>query len=305
MYNKLTSAIIHNKTITIVLVISLLIYNFAFSQHFEWAASASNVDLSYSFSSVDFNNNIVVGGHALRNFTHKGKTEIYDAKGEILPIDNYLNEEYIVLSYSPEGKVNWNFTLNSRFSELNGITHDGNGNTILLINVLAYKYIEGENFGAIPEINNRNYILSGYYLLYINSDGSYLKKQKIFSGSHTNINISAINAAEGDELEVEAGKAGGDFLLVLDENGIVNWADVVSYNKETCCSYYSQMCEAAISPDGTIYLGGTYKNGGTFGGNTTIISSQKNVNGQDIRTFETYVASYSPAGKLNWVKTSK
>lgn len=300
-------------------VFCLFLNNIALSQHFEWAASASNVDLSYPFSSVDISNNIVVGGEALRNYTHKGKAEIYDAEGEIIETDNYLNEKFIILSYSPQGKVNWKYTLSSRYTELHGITHDGNGNTVLLVNVLRLKIIDENYYGAIPEINNRDYIPSGYYLIYINSYGSFVKKKKVFTGNHTKLSIRRfISYPNGgfvlsgfaspgkfcDELEVEAGKSGGDFILVLDKNGSVNWADVVSYTKKTCCSYFSEMCKVAVSPNGDIYLGGTYKEGAVFGSKKTIISSQKSVEGKNLKSYEAYVASYSPAGKLNWVKTS-
>lgn len=63
------------------------------------------------------------------------------------------------------------------------------------------------------------------------------------------------------------------------------------------------MCKAAITKDGTVYLGGTFKGGGTFGGTRKIVADELiDENGQ--QSFETYLAAYSPQGKLRWVKTS-
>ncbi|MGB0929147.1 MAG: hypothetical protein ACPGVB_00125 [Chitinophagales bacterium] len=83
------------------------------SQYFEWAASATNLQLSYT----------------------------------------YPSKYTIVSNYSPTGDCKWSFFLKYGFNELFGITHDEEGNTVLLINVLESKKDEnGQSIGIIPGV---------------------------------------------------------------------------------------------------------------------------------------------------------
>ena len=94
------------------------------AQHFEWAASSSEVDLTYRFSSVDPDNNIVVGGLASRYETHHDSAESYDGKGKIISTDPYLDHQNVILNYSPSGAVNWQLVMDAWYTKLYGITHD-------------------------------------------------------------------------------------------------------------------------------------------------------------------------------------
>lgn len=290
----------------IFLLISLG-YHPVSGQHFEWAASASNLDLRYTYASVDMNNNVVVGGLGRRDMHHED-VEIYDGKGDNINTNDYYHHNNTVISYSSEGTMNWTFLFHSGYTELFGITHDKSGNTILLVNIRAAGGGEyGNPIGHLPELFRNEPIPVGYHLIYLNNKGNYIKRHTIFEGKQPDIDISGFQlypnagfvltgyVAPGklcDALDVKAGESGGDFLLVLDKKGHPNWADVVSYH-ESASGYFTNMCKAAIAEDGTVYLGGTFKKSGTFGARIEKADS-----------FAVYVASYTPQGKLNWVNHS-
>lgn len=289
------------------------------AQHFEWAASASHVDLVYQYSSVDPDNNIVVGGYSSTNWSHREAPEVYDGNGNTVDV-GWLQENNVIISFSPAGNINWHANFNANNQQLYGITHNQEGRTVLLCYFPATAMRPaGEPSALFQEYNAYGYIQAGYHLVYLNKHGIPLKTEPIFDSTHTDLEISSFQAYPGggfvitgfadpgvfsNEIDIEIGPAGGDFVLKLDNSGKPQWADVVSYAKTTCCGYYTDMCRAAIAPDGTVYLGGTYMEGGTFGGKQSIVSQKLPDQGQYNKPFETYVASYSPTGKLNWVQTS-
>jgi len=304
---------------SLLLVFLNLITLFSFSQHFEWAASATNIDLRYSFASIDINNNIVVGGEGVRNYTHREKSEIFDGSGIAVNIDNFFSQKETIISYSTTGNINWSKTLDSRYVKLYGISHT-NDNTVLLLHLKRSYYDKSNNksYGIIPELNieRDDLIESGYYLIFLNSEGNLLRYSFIFQDKKIDISsfVSYNNkgflisgfANPGKILENfpnEAGKGGGDFLMMIDLNGKVNWLEIISYKKETCCSYFSNMCKIAVAPNGTIYLGGTYYEGGVFGNTKTIVSPNNSTETKN-RPYEAYVAAYTAEGKLLWVETS-
>lgn len=313
----MTNLIFKKSFLLLILILTSLI---SFSQHFEWAASATNIDLRYSFASIDINNNIVVGGEGVRNYTHREKSEIFDGSGIAVNVDNFFSQKETIISYSTSGSINWSKTLDSRYVKLHGISHT-NDITVLLLHLKRsfYDKTENKSYGIIPELNIEKYDLveSGYYLIYLNSDGNLLRYSLIFNEKKLDISSFISYQNKGfllsgfanpgkliEEFPQEAGKGGGDFLMMIDLEGKVKWLEIVSYKKETCCSYFSKMCKIAVAPNGTIYLGGTYYEGGIFG-NTKTIVSPKTKNESTNRPYETYVAAYTAEGKLIWVETSK
>jgi hypothetical protein len=289
------------------------------AQHFEWAASSGNIDIRYAFSAVDSRNNLVVGGTASRNWTHNGAPEIYNSSGIASKL-GYNEFSELIVSYAPNGTINWFHQLDSRYNELNGICIDENGSIVLLVYIKPEDYDEQERaIGYLSLLVDPKPVPAGFSLVYLDSDGSYLSMKHAIDDEESKITISSfIPYPNGGfvlsgfanpgkickALKVEAGKGGGDFVLVLDKNGQADWADIVSYGAQSCCSYLSDMCKAAVAPDGTVYLGGTYYEGGTFGGSKKIVSPTSPEDNQYNKPYEAYIACYSARGKLNWVKTS-
>jgi hypothetical protein len=290
------------------------------AQHFEWAASAGNIDIRYNYSSVDPLNNIVVGGGGGVNWSHMGRqAELYDATGKEIRLDQQERTD-VIACYSPDGIVLWHLQLNQRNTELFGIAHDENGSTVLLIEIKGVSSENGEQFGYLPELERHAIIPAGFYLIYLDEDGRMVKKSKIFDKEPERIDISGFIAYPNggfvlsgfvhpgvlsESLKLTAGPAGGDFVLVLDEQGQPTWGDVLSFARNSCCTQTSESVKASVAPNGTVYLGGNFLTGATFGGTKKIMAPTSTKDNQYNEPYEAYIASYSPQGKLNWVRTSK
>jgi hypothetical protein len=297
-----------------LLFISLFIVSSVFSQSFEWAASVSGVQLDYSFSSIDKQNNIVVGGDANMLFDdNSDEVGIYDGKGIKLP-EIPLDDKILIVSYSALGAINWCLTLNNENVELKGISHSIKGNTVLFLNVKG-GYLDGNNaeYGNVSELY-KGLIPKGYYLFTLDAKGKYISKVEILKGNEASIDFSAFKSSpQGDfiitgfvepgkisnSINIQAGKAGGDLIFCLDELGKTKWADVIAYKSESCCSYFQNKCMPSIAKDGTIYFAGTFMNGGPYESNSKE-SNQDKTNGAN----QVYLISYSINGVRNWMKKS-
>jgi hypothetical protein len=293
------------------------------AQHFEWAASAGNVDIRYSYSSVDADNNIVVGGPGGVSWVHRGRPELYNASGESTELQ-YSERLDVVASYSPEGALLWHLQTDQRYMELKGIAHDIKGSTVLLVNLYNPNYLETlfrANWSDEPHDQFDLGQLSkaeGFYLLYLDKKGKFKHCNRMFDSEGSAHEISSFIAYPNggfllsgfanagklcEELPDVAGPGGGDFVMLLDADGKPLWVDVISYAKTTCCSYSGDMCKVSAAPDGTIYLTGTYFEGATFGKGTKVIKAATKAR-SPFENIEAYIASYSAAGKLNWVKST-
>jgi hypothetical protein len=296
------------------------------AQHFEWAASAGNVDIRYSFSSVDNDNNIVVGGPGGVNWTHRGAPELYDGTGEATALQRSENMD-VVASYSPDGALLWHLQIERRAIELKGIAHDARGRAVLLVKVSSIDYLYRliDYHSDISEederINYRSIQGEGFYLVYLDKKGKLKRCKKVFNEEASIHEVSGFIAYPNggfvvsgfanagkfcDELPtVVAGAGGGDFLVLLDADAIPLWGEIVSYKRETCCTYTGDMCRMSAAPDGTIYLAGSFITGATFGnGSKTIMASGIRPAKNEYELNEAYIASYNPQGKLNWVRTA-
>jgi len=247
----------------------LIIFSQISAQHFEWAASATQLDLGYEFSSVDADNNIVVGGNGAK----RGNSKIYDGKGNIV---TPLLTQYpsIILNYSPEGDLNWSLSISS---ELEGIAHDENNKTVLLVRKSRkYSLLKLNKKGEITDT-----ILIPYELkrpksrsLEINvyrfescPDGGYILSGFFLQKGNLFENLDVITNIEGEK-----------FIVKINKFGIPVWADILPDGKVI------PIPKVSVSPTGVIYVGGTFSPRKTKG------------------THQSYVISYSSSGKKNWIK---
>jgi hypothetical protein len=299
----------------------LLLFVFALAhakaQHFEWAASASQVALEYQYACTDPRGNITVAGPASQNWSHKGRTEVYDGKGNIVKLPN-LNEEELILNYSSSGTVNWSRVIGSRYAKIAGLAYDAEGNTVMLLFIKGLKSEDGKYLGKVYGLVEE-YVESGWYVVAVDDKGEPISHKPIFDNTEPDMDFMDFKAypgggfvitahAEPDTeipgIKVDMGKAGGDLLVLIDSEGKTLWARLAQYQHELCCSYYAGVSNVAIADNGTLYLGGTYSVGAKFDKNIVKMAEPMlNKKGKN-EGFESYVASYSPEGKLNWVKTS-
>lgn len=108
-----------------------------------------------------------------------------------------------------------------------------------------------------------------------------------------------------DQLDMEAfkavpKKAGGDFVFVYDQQGKWLWGDLAAYEGTSCCSSYSDAQHVSISPNGSVYMGGSASKTVHFSNGKTLESPAKgDKNGL---RYGTYLVAYHPDGKIRWVK---
>lgn len=288
--------------------------NFANAQHFQWAATASYIDLRYGFACTDMNNNLVVAGEISQWDMYRGNPSLFDARGDSIDL-SYTSNNTIVVCYGPDGKILWHQLL-GREKTLAGMCPGTTGGVVLLLT----KNERYDNEEDEEDENESTSSLHGtrYYLVQMTANDS--KELGHFDlDKQEKLDVNAFIAAPDGGfllsgfahpgtlvkgLNTKAGPAGGDFILSLSSKGTPRWADVISYDKKTCCSYFSNMCKVAVAPDGTAYLAGTFYHGAIFGNGKKITSSQGTPKNQYDEPYESYVACYSPKGTLNWVKSS-
>lgn len=314
--------------------LTLLTYFFlhlnSFSQHFEWAATASNVDINYDFASVSSDNEIVVGGNGGQSSNHYGKKiEIYDANGEVKKDRYSIQNGAFLISYTSDGEINWQTEFSSRAYELFGLTHDHYGNLNVLLYVSSpYTFRNKQHLldqalvDTIQSYQNEidlDELITGYYILTLNDKGKEVSYHKVLDGNQYQFHISDFTAYPSGgfvisgftnpgkfhkDLPDTAGTAGGNFIYKVSEDYTADWVDVVSHLKESCCSITDSYL--SVAPDGTIYLGSSFYMGGSFNhGKKKMMSKQKYDTSSYLKPLESYIASYSPKGKLNWVRISK
>lgn len=99
-------------------------------------------------------------------------------------------------------------------------------------------------------------------------------------------------------------KAGGEFILAYSPTGKLLWGDYLAYNRNTCCSYYSDAQSLAVAPDGTVYLAGAFNTGLRLS-DGKILGVKEPKSDQVREPYESYIMAYSPAGKVLWLKQSE
>lgn len=301
------------------------------AQIFEWGVSSSGIDLSYEYASMDKLGNIVAGGEVSIH-DYRNPPELFNAKGEKLAL-NPENKNTLVISYSPEGNYNWHVSLGRGDCSLYGIAHDQKDQIALLVYVHEADYApdsyyddeeeaeipEDSVYGFLTKFSGYEPLVAGWTLVYLNNKGQFIESIPLFPGEEPDFEMNAFLAhPQGGFilggftdprnnpkiLKTPIGQGGGDFVLRVSAAGKPEWMQVASYVKNTCCSWADYNNTIAVAPDGTVYLAGKYEVGAVFDGKKTMMAPAIPNGTQYNKPYETYVVSYTAAGKLNWVKTS-
>lgn len=307
----------------LLLITSLFSFLSSNAQHIEWAASSAYVDLAYQYSSVSPTNDIVVAGRASRNWTHKKPYEIYDGFGyAVQDLPKWFEEMDLIMCYTSTGNVKWTRYANTQSSELMGVSHDENGNTVLLYFIEAWHYRNeqrGTGYSFNRNLSGYDTLEAGYNLITLDEEGETKSIHHITRAHEYDLRVNQFVSYPGGgfvisgfadagspvpELDVKVGKAGGDFLLKLHKDGSMHWMKLVNYQRNTCCTWSAEGCKVAVSPQGNIYLAGTFMDGGEFDGKVYMSTPHKDDN-KYTNKMDAYVASYAASGKLNWVNVSK
>ncbi len=269
------------KRILLASILLCVVLNI-FPQAFEWISSSP--DSKFKFPVINDNQTISIVIEQ-EQFNKK----LYDAKGEM----HRIFPQYSIANYAIHGDFNYMITVseteNVEIIGMTSIPHNGvaflsKADSIVLnytdtLGNITKKYscdlsttVEVHNFVRTPD---GDFIITG------NVRGELSK------------NISQKTSDDG-----------GDFIVNIDKEGNIIWADVIPYQGARY-KITSGSTKISVSPSGTIYLAGNYRNGGFFGGKTLKLASKEYDSKKNNDIFETYLACYSKSGKLKWVTTAQ
>lgn len=326
-----------NKPSYLIKCVGLLFFLLAINsyhmvaQHFEWAATSSNLFGGFKGGAVDAGGNFVVAGD-MPELTYRtgGASLLYDASGEGHNVTEY-SSSLLVASYTPEGQINWiqKVKIYGRDRiEFAGIAADNKGNIYLLANAREmvftedkrefnkqdqYDYNEDENnTEAEEETDPGNHVL-----ICFNTEGKtqWIRRDPANNiRSVTSFEISPLGGfviagrTEKDIKTVkglaQAGQGGNNYVIKTDERLNVEWANLVQYHAPSCCTYNIPACKAKVAPDGTVYTTGVYRFGATFSNGTKFTAPVVDKPDQYNQPYESYVACIKKDGKLAWAKPS-
>ncbi len=312
--------LINYSSLSILIQLFFSFNPYLYAQELEWAVSTSGIDLGYRYAAIDTKNNIIVGGEMSITQNQYGfeNQAILNSNGEGI---NLRNRGYadLVLSYNSKGIINWILQYDSEFNQLVGISHQDT-TTVILIMIEEYDTNEeGFPIGYISDLCGDIPIKFGLNLFFLDSNGKYIKHKTLFERGHTDINVTELLAypkggfvltANVDDGLIspgfqEAGDGGADMLLKIDQNGNIDWMKLISNHNNSCCTTFEGLPKLAITKKGNIYLAGKYQYGATFNSENQIAAATFPGQGQHNVPFESYLASYTASGELNWVKTTK
>lgn len=310
---------------TIFLPISILFLNsYAFAQQVDWAVSSSGFQWEYRYATVNSKNDLIVGGNFTLNNSIRNNLErqLLDSKGDEIGF-SYSKYRFsnMILSYDSDGFTNWSLQMNASYNELYGIAHL-DSTTVLLVMVDEYDtYSNGIPFGYFPEMLGEDTVKYGLNLFFLNSQGEYVKHKTLFEEYHVDISEFTPNEFlpylnEGFVLSArvdpglfspgfpEATQGGSDLLMKIDQDGNIQWFKLISNHDNSCQSGFSSHPKLAISESGSIYISGTCRPGTTVDPVPDLNDSTLTPEERYKLPPETYIASVSASGEVNWMKTS-
>ncbi|MBL1280110.1 MAG: hypothetical protein COA33_007555 [Fluviicola sp.] len=249
---------------------------------------------------MDNSGNVVVVGVPIK----RGPTEpvIYDGNNDTIEQGTFISRQNIIISYSSEGIVNWNYRLYQQRTEVLGVCHQSSS-TVLLIRVKETRqWVDsvGITRGWLPSVFDS--LTKGYYLFHINSKGKHTRLERVFENEYGDLNIHDFKACRNGyvltgnqehgttlcsefQLTSESGDAG--FILFLNKKGTPVQAHQAFFDFDGT-SYYSSKFHIAVT-NNSLYVAGV------------AVTKTKEFKK---RLWKPYIACYSTKGDQLWVLDS-
>lgn len=282
---------------------------------FEWSAGAEGTGMTFLYMAADELGVAAVAETEALN-SMRSTPRLLQAGGEESRFSGYsLNHSgQSLLLFDPNGKITHKIDFYTDYNSIYGVVL--REHTIIILTYIEGVELKGRDWkGYLPTLSGEELYPAGYNLVILSREGKFKKsiactdmnpEQLAVHDFRIHPNGSYLisggaspgKPALNDKAEILGG--GGDFIMMLDTTGKVNWVDVVSFRTNSCCSRLAQNTSLSIAPDGTFYFGGNYNNGGVFSTGLQTLAPQK----YSIRSspHEAYVISYTPKGKVNWLK---
>jgi hypothetical protein len=285
---------------------------------YEWSVGGENTALTFQYLVADESGVVAVGETGPLN-TYRNSPRFLQSNNEKSTLEGYdlSRESQLVLFLDKAGKLGHKLSFNARYESIHGVLIDDNKNIILLVEIEAIEYGENDNpIGYFTVFSSREMKPAGFHLVFLTRQGEFIKSVPASTINSTELEINnflrhpsgtLVLAGTADPGKPVSNKSaevlggGGDFVMMLDTTGIVQWVDVVSFRENSCCTKNGQGTSLSITPNGTIYFGSSYLTGGVFSNGLHTLTPTKYTKNKS-SNFEAYVISYQKNGKMNWVK---
>jgi hypothetical protein len=293
------------------------------AQHFEWAASGSNIFTGYDMSHITDDGRLVAGGQYYRPDMHfDGATEFNSSKSKSFPFSPHQNQIFVIC-YNAEGGIDWGLSgADFPGAKLNGIASRRDGTVIISFSTqfMSRPYYRADKPGEQQQ-DQDDY---GNYL-----EQKDLHRYVFFAEISTKGTIGNVTAVPGLTFGEWYGlKSSPDGALIAvhaddkrmmyhgrDQEILVNhitkigkdysiqWDYEIAILRDGCCTLYPET--ASVSPNGDIYFSGVNHMGVRMSGiedHYAPIYDSVTVHNQP---YESYLGCLTPTGQLKWVNFSE
>jgi hypothetical protein len=252
----------------------------------------------------------------------EGGPEIYSGLGEAFPLSGY-GSQLFVACYSEDGEIDWFVTgQHIRGSALLGLAARANGDILIAYSLRGYNqgYFEYLDASLRPETDSflhdpyaKNNIdldeMVGFSIVSANGTVSRpfaIKNLPLSDWTSFNASpdggfvISSWDYDNKDDTHPKTEgynlttKIGPDFRIV--------WQHKVRYISESCCTFMESACKSAVAPNGDVYVSGNVYKGVRPDGAPDKMAPILDEVSQYNQPYESYIARFSAAGKLQWIK---
>lgn len=300
----------------VLLFLGLIVGCYAFGQQsFDWALAAQGVSMNYvHIQSHPDSGFVALAEQSQIDMIRFKESVLRYSAGNTSEDERELHNQtgYVVLRLDDDGHVIWYRFLQS---EVMGITGRSGGEVFLLIEIDGW--FRKETYDDEDEEKENQ---PQFGIVEFSSDGrlegmtpiKHLLEEsrpefdnfQLYEDDRFLLTGSIRGEKLASNLNASCHRGGGGFIMMVSDKGEPLWADIVSSRKNSCCAYAGEGKTLSVSPDGTIYFGGTYMIGGIFStGLHTIAPANYSEYQKDAR--EAFVVAYKPNGKIKWVRTDK
>ncbi len=237
---------------------------------------------------------------------------------------------HMIVCFDSSGSISWAKTVYEYEGKVLGMVK-GNNDEILCV-ILAYRQnIRHNRVNRIPDNNSNEPAMrfrdlpnarlkAGINVVTLSPKGYAVKSVHVqhmsevnemeFDGCafHPNGSIILHGFIEGNtlasNLRPTSFSGGGDFILAISQSGTPLWGDIVHYRDPSCCTRTSEGSAVSVAPDGSVYLAGSYFNGGIFSTGLLTLTPHK-YTAKQRDWAEVFVVRYTAEGDIKWIKTAE
>ena len=309
------------------LLITFLTLTFGFitfsQDFFQWGTGAGRMGVNYQNIVADSESGVIALASQSKLSSWYYKSSFIQANGEKSRQQNlHQNQEgSLVLRLDSLGQLKWSKHISNNQAEILQLAVGPDDKIYLVINILTRDYNEEDIPYGYCSTFRRKVFNPGLYIFTLSPSGDLVSNVRIkgiidpnsvnvtdfYLYEETQFIIGGFHEGSGkliNYIPTTTFDGGGNFVMKVDENGLVLWTDIVSHRSDECCGGPIINSQMDISPDGTIYLGGTYVGGGIFGNGTQTLAPKK-YGDNDLGNLEVFVVAYSKDGKIKWIRTDQ